>query len=306
MTTLRPNALLMVRPYKFGFNVETSGDNVFQQASDDATIPARALAEFDTMTATLERADIETVVVQDTPEPHTPDSIFPNNWASYHPDGTLVLYPMFAANRRQERHKRVLPTILGGYATTRVIDLCAEDGPPQHYLEGTGSIIYDHTHRTAYAAYSKRTDKELFEQLCNQLDYTSVGFEAKDSAGVDIYHTNVMMSVAENYAVVCIDALRQRSDRIKLIDRLHDTGKRIIPISESQMRSFAGNILQIYSRDGSPFTLMSSTAYKAFSREQLDVIAESTLPLVADVSTIERQGGGSVRCMVSEVYLSPK
>lgn len=303
MTTLRPNALLMVRPYKFEFNTETSCDNVFQQASCDPTIPTRALAEFDSMTASLDRANIETLVVQDTPEPHTPDSIFPNNWASYHPDGTLVLYPMLAANRRLERDKQVLPAVLSHYAASRVIDLCNKGEHTEHYLEGTGSIIYDHTNRFAYAAYSRRTNKELFEQLCAQLNYTAVGFEAKDSEGVDIYHTNVMMSVAESYAVVCIDALRQQADRTMLVDALHDTGKQIIAISEAQMRHFAGNILQIYSRDGDPYTLMSSTAYRIFFNTQLDIIADSTLPLVTNVSTIEQQGGGSVRCMVSEIYL---
>lgn len=295
----------MVRPHQFGYNPETAGDNAYMHPSTDPDVAHKALAEFDGMVERLEAHDIATVVVQDTPEPPTPDSIFPNNWASYHDDGTIILYPMYAENRRAETTKRVLPTIVDQFEVSDIRDFrpLAHKG---QFLEGTGSIIFDHESKIAYAGYSKRTTKALFETVCKSLDYEAVGFNAVDAQGRDIYHTNVMMNLGDGYAVICLEALRASNDTAGVLAPIVATKERIIPISYEQVGQFAGNMLQAYSRRGDPYTLLSTTAYSSLSTWQRRYIEESSQLLPIAVPTIEEIGGGSVRCMVSEVGLQPR
>ena len=301
----------MVRPAEpdefgggFGFNPQNT-DNHYAQASTDPTIARRALAEFDAAVETLDRHDIDITVVQDTPEPSTPDSIFPNNWASYHPDGTLILYPMRAANRRDETEKpEVLSAINKRFAVHRTIDLrpAATEGK---FLEGTGSIIFDHEHSTAYAGLSGRTNKELFEHVCRLIDYEPISFSATDAEGNDIYHTNVMMNLGDEYAVLCLEAIRNEQESSRLLKSIVRHRRKIIPITHEQVGAFAGNMLQVYSRRGNPYTLLSQTALHALSVYEQRYIQETSKLLPVDIETIQKVGGGSIRCMVAEVHLPP-
>ncbi len=307
MTEHRPSTLLMVRPHQFGYNPETAVDNAYMNQTTAPDTATKALAEFDNMVNTLEEHDIATLVVQDTPQPATPDSIFPNNWASYHSDGTVVLYPMRAKNRQAETEKDVLPKIDEQFAVSHTIDLrpLASEGLA---LEGTGSIIFDHPNKTAYANYSQRTNKALFRTVCQKLGYQPIGFNAVDQQGYDIYHTNVLMNIGEGYAVLCWDAIKRASDRGKIYKSLINSGRRnIIGISQAQVQQFAGNMYQAYSRDGKPYTLLSQTAYNAIPWWDKDCITQSGSELLPiSVPTIEQVGGGSVRCMVADINLPPK
>lgn len=295
----------MVRPYQFGYNAEAAEDNVFMHASSDPDVARNALEEFDGMVGMLDRRDIATVVVQDTPTPPTPDSLFPNNWASYHTDGTVILYPMYAENRRAETTKRVLPTVVDAFEVHTIHDLRRRAYHGQ-FLEGTGSIIFDHDSKVAYAGYSNRTDKDLFAEVCEYLGYEAVGFDAVDANGRAIYHTNVMMNLGDDFAVVCLDAIRLGVDKQRVLKALTATRNKIIPISLDQVSQFAGNMLQAYSRGGEPYTLLSQSAYDSLDPWQLRYIERASEPLPIPVSTIEKIGGGSVRCMVAEIGLQPR
>ena len=297
--------LLMIRPVKFAFNAETAVNNSFQVASNDATVQEKALQEFDGFVSKLQANGIDVTVVQDTAEPHTPDSIFPNNWISFHGNGSICLYPMFAANRRQERKQHVLDAINEKFIVNSTIDFTASESD-NIFLEGTGSMVLDRANKIAYACLSPRTDKGFLELFCKSFNYTPISFIANDETGSPIYHTNVMMCVADKFVVICLDSISNEFEKNYIIKAIESSGKAIINISFYQMNHFAGNMLQVSSVNGQSYLVMSSQAYNSLTTEQI-VTIEGIQPIIhSDIATIETNGGGSTRCMMAEVFLERK
>lgn len=313
------DTVLMVRPAAFGFNEETAANNAFQQTGHNEGAQQKALQEFDNYVNLLKEAGVNVLVAEDTPEPHTPDSIFPNNWFSTHPpyetdpDGeegeeksTIVLYPMFAPNRREERNKGVQKILSEYYkGKTNTIDLTTmeKDGL---FLEGTGSLILDRENKIAYACISPRTDEDAVEEWADKLGYDYCLFEAEDSEGRAIYHTNVMMCVGSRYAIVCLDSIPDIEERMNLIEILEESGKEILEISLEQMESFAGNMLELSGRDAQgaakPVMVMSKTAKESLDNEQLHLLQQHAIIAAPDLDCIEKNGGGSARCMIAEIF----
>lgn len=287
--------LLMIRPTAFGFNEETASNNHYQHKDnkDKGEIQDLALREFNNYVKKLKEHNINTIVFQDTLNPPTPDSIFPNNWfASF--DDKVVIFPMFAKNRREEINK-FKNKFLEYQKGKEIIDLSPYTDENK-FLEGTGSIILDRKNKTAYACLSPRTDKDLFIKFCEKINYTPIYFNAYQDGNL-IYHTNVMMSVNKELAIVCLDTIIDSDEREKVINKLKEDKKIIIDISLEQVKKFLGNVLEV---DG--FMIMSQTAYNALTSEQLEQIQKYSKILPVDVSTIEFYGGGSARCMIGEVY----
>ncbi|MDP1765239.1 MAG: arginine deiminase-related protein [Sediminibacterium sp.] len=297
--------LLMIKPVHFDFNEETAVNNSFQTKSADIDIQVNALMEFETFIAVLQSNGIDVTVINDTPDPHTPDSIFPNNWISFHEKATVCLYPMFAGNRRLERKQHVLDEIQKKFGVNQIIDL-TEHEAYHAFLEGTGSMVLDRDHALAYACLSPRTDKNVLTVFCEKLDYQPVYFTAFDSGNQPIYHTNVMMCVADAYAVICLETIHDRTERQMVVRKLTETGKKIIEISIDQMNHFAGNMLQVHNADGTIFLVMSSQAFRSLTEEQV-LQLEAFNPIIhSDITTIETNGGGSARCMMAEIFLPLK
>lgn len=295
--------LLMIRPVDFGFNAQTAVNNSFQRPAEEKGAQQKAAAEFDGLVQLLRDQGIDVMVIDDTPEPHTPDSIFPNNWISFHNNGHLYLYPMFAPNRRQERKQHVLDAINAQFEIKEAVDLSVFESE-QRFLEGTGSMVLDRVNRTAYACLSPRTDKALLELFCTKEGYRPVYFHATDKNKAPIYHTNVMMCVADAYAVVCLDSITDAAERKKITDSFTRSHKRVIGISGSQMDHFAGNMLQVHNKDGKTFLVMSTQAYQSLTPTQIKMLEQYHPILHAPIPTIETLGGGSVRCMLAEVFLA--
>jgi hypothetical protein len=299
-------AVLMVRPACFGFNRETAPSNAFQQASgysEQATLRTLALREFDALANRLAQAGVLVIVAEDTPEPMKPDAIFPNNWVSFHRDGTVVLYPMLAPNRRLERREEVVRQVIhtGGFRARRTLDLSYRESGGQ-YLEGTGSLVLDRKDRVAYANLSPRTDLDVLGEFAQLLDYDLVAFEAGDGTGRPIYHTNVMMAVGTEFAVVCGESIAQLRRRDGVYAKLRASGREIIEISLAQMHAFAGNILELAPR-GARVIAMSKAAWESLDDAQRRALERYGSVLAADIPVIERHGGGGVRCMLAEVHL---
>lgn len=297
--------LLMIKPVRFDFNAETAVNNSFQQASDDKAIAEKATLEFEQFVTILTHAGIDVTVVNDTAEPHTPDSVFPNNWISFHSDGSVFLYPMFATNRRQERKPHVLAVIREKFAVNNTIDLTGYE-EQQLFLEGTGSMVLDRANKIAYACLSPRTAIEVLNEWAAKAGYDTVSFVSVDSSGSPIYHTNVMMCVADRYAVICLDSIPDQSERNLVEQQLSGTGKDIITISFEQMNQFAGNMLQVQNKEGKPYLVMSSQAFQSLTADQVSRIEAYNPILHSDIKTIETNGGGSARCMMAEVFLPLK
>ena len=297
--------ILMIRPVNFGFNAETAVNNAFQVAGNDDAAQEKAAGEFDRFVKTLRHNGVQVTVVNDTPQPHTPDSIFPNNWISFHTDGTVILYAMFAVNRRQERKPHVLQQLSDRFTVKHTIDLTRYE-QEQRFLEGTGSMVLDRDHRIAYACLSPRTSREVLEAFCNKMNYRPVAFTATDSKGRAIYHTNVMMCVADRYVVICLDSIAAKEEREKVIAAIKETGKDIVPITIEQMNRFAGNMLQVHNQQGEKLLVMSSQAYTALTPEQVRQLESYNRIVHAPLDTIETNGGGSARCMMAEVFLPAK
>jgi hypothetical protein len=295
----------MIRPSHFDFNEETAVNNSFQINSGDHRVPEKALIEFDQFVEKLRGNEIDVTVVQDTSQPYTPDSIFPNNWISFHSDGTICLYPMFAENRRKERKPTVLIQISSKFELTNTVDF-TEQEERQRYLEGTGSMVLDRVNKIAYACLSVRTNENVLQQFCDEMGYSPIVFEAVDAEGYLIYHTNVMMCVADQYAVICFDCIHHETEKENIMQSLIETGKTIIPITIDQMNHFAGNMLQVTNEKGTKFLVMSTQAYQSLSAEQIDQIHRFNNIIHSDISTIETNGGGSARCMMAEVFLPLK
>ncbi len=294
----------MVRPVNFGFNEQTSVNNTFQQRGHESNAQEGAIKEFDEFVQLLRSAGVEIFVIEDTPDPYTPDSVFPNNWFSTHEGGTLVLYPMFAQNRRLERKPSVINFIKDSFRVKRVVDLTKYEDKSL-YLEGTGSMIFDRDHNLVFACRSVRTDERVLEAFCDELDYDYFLFNASDSAGNPIYHTNVMMCIASGFAVVCLDAVKDIDERQNLIALIEESDKQIIEISLEQMEKFAGNMLEVESKTAESILVMSKTAYNSLTREQVDRIGQHCKIVAPNLTTIENNGGGSARCMMAELFLTP-
>lgn len=296
--------ILMIKPVNFTFNAQTAVNNAFQTKSEEAAHTS-ALAEFEGMVARLRDAGVRVLVIDDTPEPPTPDSIFPNNWLSFHDDGTLCLYPMFAHNRRAERKDSVTSAIHDRYNVHRTIDFTGYEEQDK-FLEGTGSMVLDRDARIAYACLSPRTDLTVLEDFCRKLDFTPVSFVSVDASGRAIYHTNVMMCVGDRYVVICLDSIADASERGIVTKTIEQSGKTIVPITLDQMNQFAGNMLQVSRSDGGKLLVMSTQAYQALDAEQVRILEGFNPILHSPLDTIERNGGGSARCMMAEIFLAPK
>lgn len=294
--------LLMIKPVSFDFNAETAVNNLFQVKTTDNGIQEKALTEFENFISKLRQHKIDVTVIDDTPEPHTPDSVFPNNWISFHEDGSLLLYPMFAQNRRLERKQTVLDTIHQKFKVARTIDLTDHE-TKNHFLEGTGSMVLDRDNKIAYACLSPRTDKKILTEFCEKMGYTAISFTAVDAGGQPIYHTNVMMCVADAFVVICMDSIPDTAEKQQLRNSFTQTGKQLIEISFDQMNHFAGNMLQVHNSEGKKFLVMSSQAYHSLTGAQLAAIEHFNPIIHSDISTIETNGGGSARCMMAEVFL---
>lgn len=299
----------MIEPIAFGYNAETAKNNYFQVEQTGSDIQSKALAEFSTFVGKLREKGINVITIKDTLDPHTPDSIFPNNWVSFHKDGKVVLYPMFASNRRVERREDIIETIEAqGFEVTEIDDWSFSE-TQGHFLEGTGSMIFDHDNKIAYGSVSLRLDEKLFREFCAKFGFTPVVFHSFQTVGTErlpIYHTNVMMCVADQFVVICLDCIDDELEREKVIETIKGSGKEIIEISEEQMQQFAGNMLQVQNKESEKFLVMSQTAYQSLSSEQVAAIEKYCEIIYSDLNTIEVNGGGSARCMLAEVFLPKK
>ncbi|MGB8705206.1 MAG: arginine deiminase-related protein [Gillisia sp.] len=305
------NTVLMVRPAGFRMNEETAVNNFFQEDIQlaDEEVNKKAQEEFDGFVEKLRSVGVNVVVVNDQKELNTPDSIFPNNWVSFHEDGTVAVYPMFAENRRKERRMEFFEALeQQGFNIKEVVDYTtAED--EEVFLEGTGSLILDRVHKKAYCALSPRADEELLIEFCEDFEYTPVIFVANqdvDGKRMPIYHTNVMMCVAEDFAVICLDSIDDAKERKNVVRHLKEDGKEIIEISEVQLQEFAGNMLQIRGEDNKKYLVMSESAKESLTVGQVNRIEKHCEILTASIKTIETCGGGSARCMMAEVFLPKK
>jgi hypothetical protein len=300
--------ILMIRPVNFAGNPQTLASNRFQSESQIAAAEAQVAAarEFDGLADTLTKAGVHVHAFADTPEPHTPDSIFPNNWVSFHADGSVVLYPMLAENRRQERRADLLErlSVELGFRITRILDLTAHERDSK-FLEGTGSLVLDRVNRIAYACISPRTDVDVLGDFAQQLDYEVVAFEAQDRGGTAIYHTNVLMCIGTHFAAVCSACIRE-DERDAVVGALRTTGHEIVDLSLEQLSEFAGNMLELRSTRGEPLIAMSQRALDSLSPQQRATLGRSGALIAAAIPTIETLGGGSVRCMLAEIHLPRK
>jgi len=295
----------MIRPVNFSFNAETAVNNAFQISGAEAHAQQKALKEFDDFVRLLKDNGVDVTVIDDTPQPYTPDSIFPNNWVSFHEAGTVCLYPMFAVNRRLERKPHILDAIGKIFRIDATHDFSGYEAQTL-FLEGTGSMVLDRDNKIAYACLSPRTDRKVLLDFCEKMKYAPETFIAEDAAGRPIYHTNVMMCVADKYVVVCLDSLPLPAERKELKATIHASGKTIIPITLNQMNRFAGNMLQVQNQKGEKLLVMSSQAFESLKPDQLNQLQSFNRILHAPLTTIETNGGGSARCMLAEIHLEPR
>lgn len=298
-----PTTLLMIRPVNFGFNQQTAGSNAFQNKDTGYDqVQHQALQEFDNFVDVLKSNGINVIVINDTTEPHTPDSIFPNNWVSFHASGDVFLYPMQAENRRLERREDIIRQLKNSFKVRHVIDLSRFE-QQNKFLEGTGSMVLDSENKLAYACLSPRTDEDVLDTFCKQAGYSPVIFHAFDQNGQAIYHTNVMMCVAERFVVICLDSISDAKEREAVVAAFFQTQKNIFDISFEQMNHFAGNMLEVFTADGESLLVMSASAYHSLLPQQVSMFKQFSRIVYAAIPTIERIGGGSVRCMMAEVGL---
>jgi hypothetical protein len=300
------STVLMIRPVRFESNPLTAASNRFQGKLDSSPQEQQqaAAAEFEGIRHTLEDAGIRVIAVDDTNQPHTPDAIFPNNWVSFHADGTVVLYPMEAENRRTERRLDIIDALVAehGFHVREVVDLSAHE-QSGHYLEGTGSMVLDRVNRTAYACLSSRTHLDVLGDFAQRLDYDVITFDATDRHGNPIYHTNVLMNVGESLAVICDESIPREEQRNAVLKSLAGSGHEVVRLSFDQLDAFAGNMLELRAADGSRLIAMSDQARRSLTKEQLGVIETNARVVSAPIDNIEQSAGGSVRCMLAEVHL---
>lgn len=303
------NTILMIRPINFRMNEQTAVNNYYQKVLENTlpeTVNKKAQQEFDNYVEKLRAIGVNVIVVEDNKEFDTPDSIFPNNWISFHENGNVGLYPMFAENRRLERREDILEQVeAAGFEIKDIVDYTSAE-EEELFLEGTGSILLDRANNKAYCALSPRADEELFIEFCEDFEYTPVVFTAYqtvENKRKAIYHTNVMMCLAETFAVICLDAIDDKKERNNVIKNLQENGKEVIRITETQVNNFAGNMLQVKGKDDKLYLIMSQAAYNSLSPAQIKIIEKHCDILSSSLDTIEACGGGSARCMMAEVFL---
>jgi len=292
----------MIKPVCFGFNEQTAENNAFQKEGFGKGAQEKALAEFNEFVNLLKSNGINVVVAEDTLDPKTPDSIFPNNWFSTHEDGILVLYPMFAENRRAERKQVFLDSIKKNFNYKNIIDLTNWE-KEKKFLEGTGSMVLDRVAKIAYACKSPRTNEDVLNDFCKKLGFTPLLFSAVDKNDKMIYHTNVLMNIGNNFAVICTDSIKDKDECNKVKNSLEKSGKKIVEISFDQMEHFAGNMLEIKNKEGKRFLVMSQTAYDCLTNDQKNYLEKECSILHPKIECIEVNGGGSARCMMAEFFL---
>ena len=303
------NNIMMIEPVSFNYNTETAINNYYQinnTALSKEEIQQKALKEFKEFVSLLRSKNINVIVFKDTENPKTPDSIFPNNWVSFHIDGEIVLYPMYAKNRRLERRNDIIQKLRDDFIVTKINDFSYYENQ-ELYLEGTGSMILDRENKICYAAISDRTNKNIVNDFCNQLNFKPILFTSnQDVRGkrLAIYHTNVMMCITTNFAIVCLDSIDCDEEKDRVIDILNETKKEIISISEEQTNKFAGNMLEV--GGDKKYLVMSKSAYSCLTENQIKKINKYCEILYSDLSTIEDYGGGSARCMMAEIFLPLK
>lgn len=302
--------ILMIRPVNFAFNLQTAESNAFQdtnsQTLDLEITQENALREFDTMVSQLRAIGVNVIVYEDTPKPYTPDSIFPNNWVSFHHSGKVCLYPMQAENRRLERRSDIIEELGKDFHVETIIDLTAFE-EENKFLEGTGSLVLDRMHRIAYASLSPRTNEDVLKAWEEKMNgYKIVKFTSVDAEDKEIYHTNVMMCIGDTFAVICLKAIKDLDERLMVKESLESTGKNIIEISLEQMNNFAGNMLLVENQKGHRILVMSTRAYESLTQAQRKELEEFANVLHFDLNIIETCGGGSARCMMAEVHLPNK
>ncbi|NRS89693.1 hypothetical protein HNQ02_002624 [Flavobacterium sp. 7E] len=303
------NSILMIRPVAFRMNEQTAVNNYYQKVLDGllpATVNAKAQQEFDDFVNKLRAVGVDVTVVDDTLNPDTPDSIFPNNWVSFHENGDVALYPMFAENRRVERREEILDQLEEkGFKIDTIVDYTSaeEDG---FFLEGTGSLLLDRANEKAYCALSPRADEELFIEFCEDFDYAPIVFEAFQTVDGErklIYHTNVMMCLGETFAVICAECIDDKKERKMVLDNLKDDGKEVILITEAQVNNFAGNMLEVRGAADKRYLVMSAAAHTSLTAKQIEQLEKHATILSSSLDTIEACGGGSARCMMAEIFL---
>ncbi len=292
--------ILMIRPAAFTYNTETAVNNLFQ-VKGDGNAQKNALKEFDAFVEILRRNNVDVTVINDTSEPHTPDSIFPNNWISFHENGTAILYPMYAENRRAERKQYAKDIIYKKFNKNNIIDLTSFE-KENLFLEGTGSMVLDRENKIAYACLSPRTNKNILDIFCEKMNYVACSFEANDENINQIYHTNVMMCVADKFVVICLDSITNKTEKEEIINTIKKTSKELIPITYAQMNCFAGNMLQIKNAVGEKLLVMSQQAFKSLTQTQISTLEKYNTLVYSEIKTIETSGGGSARCMIAEVF----
>jgi hypothetical protein len=303
------NSILMIRPVAFRMNEQTAVNNYYQKVLDNllpATVNAKAQEEFDTFVEKLKNVGVDVTVVDDILDPDTPDSIFPNNWISFHENADVALYPMFAENRRLERREEILDLLEEkGFQIENIVDYTdAEDDG--YYLEGTGSLLLDRTNAKAYCALSPRADEELFIEFCEDFDMHPIIFEAFQTVNGErklIYHTNVMMCLGETFAVICSECIDDKKERKMVLDNLKQDGKEVILITEDQVNNFAGNMLEVRGADDKRYIIMSTAAHQSLTPKQIEQLEKHGEILSSSLDTIEACGGGSARCMMAEIFL---
>jgi len=303
------NTILMIRPVSFRMNEQTAVNNYYQQNLKELSakdIQSKALAEFDGFVAKLRKVGVNVIVIEDTLVPSTPDSIFPNNWISFHRNGKVGIYPMFAENRRLERREDIFDTLEEkGFVINEIIDYSSAE-KEEIFLEATGSIVLDRENGLAYCALSARADEDLFIEFCEDFEYTPVIFHAYQTVNGKrklIYHTNVMMAITQENVIVCLDSIDDKKERKSFINHVLMSGKQIVKITEQQVEHFVGNMLQVLDKDDKPITVMSQSAFDSLTPDQLQILEKEASILSSDLSTIETCGGGSARCMMAEVFL---
>lgn len=306
------DTILMIRPVAFRMNEQTAVNNYYQKVIDSLlpeTVNAKAQQEFDAFVEKLKAVGVNVVVVDDTTDTDTPDSVFPNNWVSFHENGDVALYPMFAENRRNERREEILDMLEDkGFTIENIVDYTSAE-EDNIFLEGTGSIVLDRQNHKAYCALSPRADEELLIEFCEDFEYTPIIFEAYQTVDGErklIYHTNVMMCVGETFAVICADCIDDKKERKMVLDNLKQDGKEIILLTEAQLNNFAGNMLQVRGANNKSYLVMSDSARQVLTKDQVAKIEKHTEILTANLDTIEACGGGSARCMMAEVFLLTK
>ena len=298
-----PSSIVMVRPASFGSNPQTASTNAFQnvQPTSNEEINKIAVEEFDRAVEKLRAHDIDVNVVEDSQSPQKPDAIFPNNWISFHEDGSVILYPMMAENRRMERTIPILETIKKKYQVRQVLDYSSQK-LSNEFLEGTGSVVFDYQNRIGYACRSARTHERILNEVCLSLGYKPVLFDAVDERGQPIYHTNVLMCVGTHFAVICLDAIKHDDDQETLLGLMSTTKHQVVAISYAQMKMFAGNMIEVTTKAGEHIVLLSEQAFNSLLPSQVNAITKHAALLPLTINTIEQYGGGSVRCMVAGVF----